>query len=264
MCASVATLPVSSISSSNSASVKIAAEEELLNRYQSGDVAAREELVHRFVPLAKRLAGRHSRSGESQEDLEQVAVLGLLKAVDRYDPDLGPFVRYAVPNIIGELKRHFRDRGWTIRVPRSTQEHYLAVKGATDQLSAEIGRSPTPKEIAEQAGLTLEDVMEALEAATRAYSAIPLDAPHPGEDEEHRTLGDTLGAEDPGYASVELGDLLTPAFLALPERGQAILKLRFVDDLTQREIAERIGISQMHVSRLLRRALDRLAAAAAP
>ena len=236
-------------------------EERLLRRYQRGDVAAREELVHLFLPLTKRLAGRYRHTGESLDDLEQVASLGLIKAIDRYDPALGSFVRYAVPNIIGELKRHFRDKGWGMRVPRSMQERFLQVNRALGELSGELGRSPTPKDVAEHTGLTLEEVLEALEA-TAAYAPAPLDAPYPGDQDGDRTLGDSLGAVDPGYGLVELGEALTPAFRALPAREQAILKLRFIDDLTQSEIAEQLCISQMHVSRLLRRSLDRLAAAA--
>ena len=236
-------------------------EEQLLRRYQSGDIRAREELVHRFLPLTKRLAARYRHTGESQDDLEQVASMGLIKAIDRYDPDLGPFVRYAVPNIMGELKRHFRDKGWGVRVPRSVQERFLQVNDALDQLASRLGRSPSPRDIAEHTGLALEEVLEALEAAT-AYSPVTLDAPHPGDGDTDRTLGDNLGAEDPSYGFVDLGQALAPAFRALPAREQTILKLRFIDDLTQSEIAERIGVSQMHVSRLLRRSLDRLSVAA--
>jgi RNA polymerase sigma-B factor len=244
-----------------SASNRLESDEQLLRRYHGGDVRAREELVVRFMPLTRRLAGRYRHTGESQDDLEQVACMGLIKAVDRYDPDLGPFVRYAVPNIMGELKRHFRDKGWGMHVPRSVQERFLQVNDAMDQLSGRLGRSPSPKDIAELTGLTVEDVLEALEAAT-AYSPITLDAPHPGDGDTDRTLGDSLGAEDPSYEFVDLGQALAPAFRALPPREQLILKLRFIDDLTQSEIAERVEVSQMHVSRLLRRSLDRLNAAA--
>jgi RNA polymerase sigma-B factor len=244
-----------------SASTRLDSDEQLLRRYQEGDVRAREELVHRFLPLTKRLAGRYRHTGESQEDLEQVACMGLIKAVDRFDPELGPFVRYAVPNIMGELKRHFRDKGWGMHVPRSVQERFLRVNDAMDELAGRLGRSPSPKDIAGHTGLTTEEVLEALDAAT-AYSPMTLDAPHPGDGDTERTLADSLGAEDPSYGFVDLGQALAPAFRALPPREQLILKLRFIDDYTQSEIAEQVGVSQMHVSRLLRRSLDRLNAAA--
>jgi len=234
----------------------------LVQRYRDGDVAAREELVRSFMPLARRLAGRYRHTGQSQEDLEQVAYLGLIKAVDRYDADLGPFVRYAVPNVLGELKRHFRDKGWGIRVPRSLQERFLTINAAIDQLSGRLGRSPTPKDIAEHTGFTLEEVAEALDASS-AYTPAALDAPHPGDLDGDRTLADGLGAEDQGYEMIELNQAVVPAFRALPERERTILRLRFIEDLTQAEIAEQIGVSQMHVSRLLRRSLDTLTAAAA-
>ena len=238
-------------------------EDQLLRRYRDGDIAARDQLVRHFMPLAKRLAGRYRHTGEAQEDLEQVAYVGLLKAVDRYDPDLGPFVRYAVPNIMGELKRHFRDKGWGIHVPRSLQERFLKINEAIDQLSGRLGRSPTPADVAAHTGFSLEEVLEALEASS-AYTPVTLDAPHPGDLDGDRTLGDGLGAEDPRYDFVDLGQALAPAFRALPEREQTIIRLRFIEDLTQSEIAEQVGVSQMHVSRLLRRSLDRLGAAADP
>lgn len=236
-------------------------EERLLARYRkTGDLAAREELISRMLPLAKRLAGRYRHSGESQEDLEQVACVGLIKAVDRYEPDVGPFVRYAVPNILGELRRHFRDKGWGMHVPRTVQENFLKVNEAMEQLSGQLRRTPTSRDVAEATGMSLEEVIEALDAG-RSYSPAALDAPHPGEDSEGRLLGDTLGTIDRGYDYVELGQAIAPTFRVLPEREQVIVHLRFFEDLTQSEIAERIGISQMHVSRLLRRALDRLQAA---
>jgi len=236
-------------------------EQQLLLRYRAGDSRARDELVRRFLPMTRRLAGRYRHTAESQDDLEQVASMGLIKAIERYDPDRGPFVRYAVPNIMGELKRHFRDKGWGMHVPRSVQERFLEVNEAMDELSGRLGRSPRPKDIAEYTGLSIEEVVEALEAST-AYSPVTLDAPHPGDGDTDRTLGDSLGEEDPRYAFVDLGQALSPAFRALPVRERTILKLRFIDDLTQSEIAEQVGLSQMHVSRLLRRSLDRLGAAA--
>jgi RNA polymerase sigma-B factor len=236
-------------------------EERLLARYrETGDLAAREQLIASLLPLARRLAGRYRHSGESQEDLEQVACVGLIKAVDRYEPDVGPLVRYAVPNILGELRRHFRDKGWGMHVPRTVQENFLRVNEATERLSTRLGRTPTARDIAAETGMSLEEVIEAFDAG-RSYSPAALDAPQASEESESRSLGDTLGGPDRNYALVEIGQAIGPAFKALPPREQAIVHLRFFEDLTQSEIADRIGISQMHVSRLLRRALDRLNAA---
>lgn len=237
-------------------------EQELLRRYADGDVQARQELIERFIPLARRLARRYRHSGEQLEDLEQVAFLALIKAVDRYDAELGPFTRYAVPNVLGELKRHFRDKGWGLRVPRSVQEHVMKVNQELERLSTTLSRSPTPADLAEATGLGVDDVLEALEAST-AYSPTALDAPQASDEDGDRTLHETVGSVEPGYDVVEWGQAVGPAFKGLPEREQQIVRLRFVDDLTQAEIAERVGLSQMHVSRLLRRSLDRLAAAAA-
>ncbi len=216
------------------------------------------------MPLAKRLAGRYRHTDEPREDLEQVACVGLVKAIDRYDPERGPFAHYAVPTMIGELKRHLRDKRWGMRVPRPLQERFLKVNASIDELSLRLGRSPTPKDIAENTGLSVEEVLEALEAS-RAFSPVRLDAPHPGDAQDaDRTLGDTIGAKDPHYGFVELGQALAPTVRALPPKQQTILKLRFIDDLSQSEIAEQVGISQMHVSRLLRQSLDRLGAATNP
>lgn len=227
----------------------------------NSDVCAREELVRRHLPLATRLAGRYRHTGEPQEDLQQVACIGLINAADRYDSAAGPFVRYAVPTIMGELKRHFRDTGWGMRVPRSLQERCLEVDRAVDALSTTLGRSPSPTDIAKLTGCSVEEVLEALEAAS-AYSPVGLDAPpRAGEDDGGGAASDRIGAEDPGYDLVELGQALGPAFRALPPREQAIVRLRFLEDLTQADIAERVGISQMQVSRLLRRSLERLDAA---
>jgi RNA polymerase sigma-B factor len=216
-----------------------------------------DELVENLLPLAKRLAARYRHAGESQEDLEQVACLGLVKAVDRYDPSAGPLVRYAVPTILGELRRHFRDKGWGIHVPRSVQENLLTINSASERLATTLGRTPRPRDIASATGMSIEDVIEALDAGA-SYTPAALDAPQRGDDPDPRSLGDALGSTDPNYELVELGQSIGPAFRELPEREQAIVQLRFFEDLTQAEIAERIGISQMHVSRLLRRALDTL------
>ena len=236
-------------------------EDRLLRAYAQGDLGARDEVIQRFMPLAKRLAGRYRHTGESQEDLEQVAYFGLIKAVDRYDPELGPFVRYAVPNVLGELKRHFRDKSWGMHVTRSIQERILKVNDATELLSARLGRSPSTGDLAKHLGITVEEVSEALDSAS-AYSPMALDAPQPGGEDGARVLGDTIGVEDGHYELVELGEAVGPAFRALPAREREIVRLRFLEDLTQSEIAARIGVSQMHVSRLLRRALDTLASAA--
>jgi RNA polymerase sigma-B factor len=236
----------------------------LLRYHREGDLQAREELVLRFVPLARQLAARYRHAGEAQEDLVQVACVGLLKAVDRYDPERGDgFTRYAVPTVLGELKRHFRDKGWSVHVPRATQELVLKVSDALGTLPAKLGHSPSPRDIATAIGAPVEDVLEALEAAT-AYEAASLDAPRPGTSGEAGwTYGDSLAEEERGYDVVEIGETLRGTLEALPERERLILKLRFEHDLTQAEIAERIGVSQMHVSRLLRRSLDRLSAVGA-
>jgi len=217
----------------------------------------REEMITDLLPLARRLASRYRHSGESQEDLEQVAYLGLVKAVDRYEPDRGPLVRYAVPTILGELRRHFRDKGWGTHVPRSVQENLLDVTAATDKLLTQVGRTPTAQEIAVATGIATEDVIYALDAA-RSYTPAALDAPVASDDSESRPFGETLGTTDEHFELVELGEAIGPAFRVLPERERTIIQLRFFEDLTQSEIAERVGISQMHVSRLLRRALDSL------
>jgi RNA polymerase sigma-B factor len=239
-------------------------DERLLQRYHGeGDLEAREQLVLCFMPLARQLASRYRHAGEPLEDLVQVACIGLLKAVDRYDIERGSgFARYAVPTMLGELKRHFRDKGWALRVPRATQELALKVSDALGALPAKLGRSPRPRDVAEAIGVPVEDVLEAMEAAT-AYETASLDAPRGGADDEEWTHADALGAEDHGYELVELGETLRGTLDALPARERLILRLRFEEDMTQAEIATRVGVSQMHVSRLLRRSLDRLSAAGA-
>ena len=236
----------------------------LLRYHEEGDLAAREELVLRFMPLARQLASRYKHAGEPQEDLVQVACLGLLKAVDRFEPDRGhAFTKYAVPTMLGELKRHFRDKGWAVHVPRATQELVLKVSEALAVLPGKLGRSPRPRDVAQAVGASVEDVLQAMEAAT-AYEATSLDAPRPGGGEEDGwTLGDSVAWDESGYELVEIGETLRGTMEALPERERTILRLRFEQDMTQAEIAQRVGVSQMHVSRLLRRSLDRLSAAGA-
>jgi RNA polymerase sigma-B factor len=239
-------------------------ERRLLVRYHElGDLAAREELCERFLPLARDLALRYTYTDEPFEDLLQVASLGLIKAIDRFEPGRGTkFTSYAAPTILGELKRHFRDKGWSLHVPRDLQERTLAVSRATETLSKELGRSPKVREVAEHLGCSVEQVLEAQEAAA-SYEAASLDAPAARDDEESASLVDLLGSRDDAYDLVEDRDAIASTWLALPDVERQVLELRFIHDLTQREIGERIGYSQMHVSRLLRRALTRLETAAA-
>jgi RNA polymerase sigma-B factor len=230
----------------------------------TGDAGARDELVRRFMPLAAQLARRYSSSREPLDDLLQVAALGLIKAVDRYELDRGTaFSSFAVPTILGELKRHFRDVGWAVHVPRALQELTLRVRAEVDDLSRTLGRSPTPAEVAESLDTPIESVIEALESAT-AHQAVSLDAPlrSSSPDERDAAWHERLGVEEDGYDRAEWRGALQRGIRALPGRDRLILSLRFDEELTQSEIAGRIGVSQMHVSRLLRRALDRLRAVA--
>jgi RNA polymerase sigma-B factor len=231
----------------------------LFHRYHvDGDLAARDELIRRCLPLARRLAGRYQRSAEPLDDLLQVASIGLIKAVDRFDPSRGTaFSSFAVPSILGELKRHFRDHGWAARVPRPVQERVLKVNAATERLSRSAGRAPTPKELAAALDLTVEEVLEALAAAS-AYDSISLEAPLASEEDSGGTFADTMGEIDDRLELVEYRSVVAATIRALPERERAVLSMRFDEDMTQSEIAERIGVSQMHVSRLIRRALARL------
>jgi RNA polymerase sigma-B factor len=237
---------------------RIDADRELLRRYQlEGDEWAREQLVRRFMPLARQLARRYERPGESLEDLVQVASLGLVKAIDRFDYDRGSaFSSYAVPTILGELKRYFRDSGWAAHVPRGMQERVMDVNQSVARLSCASGRSPSPADIAADTGLTPEEVLEALEAGL-AYDSVSLDTPR-GDSDEGDTYADTHGELDERFDLVEHEATIAPALRALPARDRLVLHLRFVEDLTQSEIAARVGVSQMHVSRLIRRALERL------
>jgi RNA polymerase sigma-B factor len=235
----------------------------LVRYHNDGDLAAREELTERFLPLARDLALRYTYTDEPFDDLLQVASLGLIKAIDRFEPDRGTkFTSYAAPTILGELKRHFRDKGWALHVPRDLQERTLAVSRETEVLSKQLGRSPTVREVAAALSCTVEEVLEAQEAAA-SYEAASLDAPTTRDDDEAAPLVDMMGGEDSAYELVESRDAIASTWKALPEVERQVLELRFTSDLTQREIGERIGYSQMHVSRLLRRALNRLETAAA-
>jgi RNA polymerase sigma-B factor len=235
-------------------------ERRLFTRYNDeGDVDARDQLIQRCLPLARHLAGRYSRSGESVDDLVQVASIGLIKAVDRFDPSRGTaFSSFAVPSILGELKRHFRDHGWAAHVPRAVQERALKVNAAVDKLTARHGRSPTPKEVARASGFSVEEVLEA-QQATCSFESSSLDsAPAHADGEAGLSYMETIGALDEHFELVEYRSAIDSAMRAMPKRELLVLTLRFDHDMTQSEIAAQIGISQMHVSRLIRRALDRL------
>jgi len=222
------------------------------------DASAREELVERFLPLARQLARRYQRGTEPLEDLVQVASIGLVKAIDRFDPARGTaFSSYAVPTIMGELKRYFRDSGWAVHVPRGMQERVMQVNAAVARLSRDLGRSPSAQEVAASLDAAPEEVLEAMEAAM-AYDAVSLEGARGPDSDEGDSYAETIGEEDAGYELVEYGAALAPELEALPARDRRVLYLRFVEDLTQSEIAERIGVSQMHVSRLIRRAIGRL------
>src|SRR3954447_3190991 len=235
-------------------------EELLFERYhRSGDPTAREELIRRCLPLARSLASRYARAGEPLDDLVQAANIGLIKAVDRFDPTRGiAFSSFAVPSILGELKRHFRDHAWAARVPRPLQERVMRVGASAERLASELGRAPKAKEVAADSGLSVEDVLEALEAGT-AFDSISLDAPvSRGEEDSGATYADSVGELDYRLELVEYRSVVAATIRALPRREREVLALRFAEDMTQSEIAARIGVSQMHVSRLIRRSLDRL------
>jgi RNA polymerase sigma-B factor len=233
----------------------------LFKRYlETRDPAARDALVERFLPLARQLARRYQRAEEPLDDLIQVASLGLVKAIDRFDADREvAFSSYAVPTILGEIKRHFRDRTWSVRVPRDLQELSLKVDRAVVAMSKELQRSPTVPELAEKLKVTEEQILEAMEASG-AYRATSLSAPR-GE-EQGDTLADTVGTEEHGYNVAEDRATLDSLLQTVTPREREVLRLRFEEDLTQAEIGERIGVSQMQVSRLIRQSVARLRAAA--
>ncbi|MEH0934549.1 SigB/SigF/SigG family RNA polymerase sigma factor [Micromonospora sp. CPCC 205543] len=219
--------------------------------------ALRNEVIEAWLPLAHHLAARYSGRGEPNGDLAQTAALGLIKAVDRFDAARGvDFAGFAIPTILGEIKRHFRDRTWNIRVPRRLQELRLRISEANGTLTQTLNRAPTVADVAEYLGVTEEEVLEGLEGA-RAYNAVSLSTPI-GDGEGAKELADTLGGEDSEFELAELRVALGPALATLDEREQKILTLRFYGNLTQSEIAAQVGVSQMHVSRLLARALTKL------
>ena len=231
--------------------------------YQAADsdqerLRHRERLVEQYIGLVEFLARRFRNRGEPIEDLVQVGTIGLLKAIDRFDLDREvEFSTYATPTVVGELKRHFRDKGWAVRVPRRLQELHLELTKVVGRLGQELGRSPTVAEIAKAAGASEEQVLEGLEIA-QAYNFTSLDAPIDTEDAGSTSFADHLGSEDEHLENLEYRASLAPEMAKLPERERHILYLRFFKGLTQSEIADRLGISQMHVSRLLNRTLMRL------
>jgi RNA polymerase sigma-B factor len=222
--------------------------------------AAREELTRRFLPLARKLAARYRSANEPFEDLVQVASLGLLRAIDRFDPDRGvPFMSYAIPTVLGELRRHFRDTGWAVRVPRGAQELALRADRTSREMTDQLGRPPRVDELATFMRLEIEDVLDALQAGQARYG-MSLQAPANNTEPDSETIGDTLSAEDERYALVDTRIDLTARIRRLPYLERKALVLRVGRDLKQREIAEHLGCSQMQVSRLLDRATTRLKA----
>jgi RNA polymerase sigma-B factor len=234
-------------------------ERRLLMRYREhGDMAAREELTRRLMPLARQLAMRYQRRSESLEDLVQVANLALVKAIDRFDPERGTALStYAVPTILGELRRYFRDAGWSVHMSRELQERTLKVEHVSERLTSQHSRSPSVAEVAAEMDLPEEDVVEALQAST-AYQSASLDEQIYEEDGSGSTLMDVLGGEDDGFELVEDRSATHSAMRVLDERARKIVELRFIAGMTQSQIGDELGVSQMHVSRLLRRALATL------
>jgi RNA polymerase sigma-B factor len=232
---------------------------ELLRRYHvDGDRAAREALVQRHLPLVRALARRYAGRGESLEDIEQVGAIGLIKAIDRYELSREvALTTYATPNVVGEIKRHFRDKGWAIRIPRGLQELNAKMSATIERLTARLGHSPSIAEISEELQTTPEQVLEAMEAGS-AYAPASLSA-GPGTEGELDPM-ETIGSEDVNFERSEQRASLEPALELLPDREREILRMRFEDGLTQTQIAEQVGVSQMHVSRLIRKSLARMRA----
>ena len=225
----------------------------LLAYHREGDQQARDQALLELMPLVRALANRYAGRGEPLEDLVQVGSLGLIKAVDRFDVDRGvEFSSYAVPTIVGEIRRHFRDKAWAMHVPRRLKELSVRLSRVLDELTTELGRSPTIAELAEASGADEEEVIDALDSA-QAYSTRSLNATF--EDGSDDPLAEKLGLEDPAFEEIEDGSLVAAGLDVLDERERRIVELRFFEEMTQSQIAAEIGISQMHVSRLLRRAL---------
>src|SRR5437764_10364308 len=235
-----------------------ASDADLLRRYhEGGDVRARQSLIERHIGFVRRLAQRYAHRGETIEDLTQVGCVGLIKAIDRFDGHYRvTLATYAAPNVLGEIKRHFRDKGWAVRVPRDVQELNVKLGRVVDELTGKLGRSPSVEELAKATHSSTEQVVEALDSS-RAYNTVSLSAPGPddGEDEGADPL-EHLGDDDQGYELAEERQLLREGFKELGERERNILHMRFFLGMTQSEIAERVGISQMHVSRLIRQSID--------
>ncbi len=236
-------------------------DQELLRRYhQENDLEAREKLIEQYLPLVRSLARRYSYRGEQLEDLVQVGCIGLIKAIDRFDIDRGvELTTYATPNIIGEIKRHFRDKGWSIRVPRGLQELNVRLSHLVEDLTVQLERSPTIAELAKAAGVEEEEVLEALESG-QAYATLSLSAGGGGGSDDGSDLDplESLGEIEHEYEVSEDRAVLAPGLRALDDRERRILHLRFFEGLTQSQIAQQVGISQMHVSRLIRRALEKI------
>ena len=231
----------------------------LLRRYhEDGDLQAREQLIEQYMSLVRSLARRYSYRGEQLEDLVQIGAIGLIKAIDRFDLERGvELTTYATPNIIGEIKRHFRDKGWSVRVPRGLQELNVQLSRLVEQLTVQLARSPTIPELAKAAGVEEEEVLEALESG-RAYTSLSLSVGGGGGDDDDLDPLESLGTEEHQYEVSEDRALLAPGFKELDQRERQILQLRFFDGLTQSQIAQQVGISQMHVSRLIRRSLEKI------
>jgi RNA polymerase sigma-B factor len=238
----------------------VAADDKILLRryHEDGDLAAREELIERYMSLVRSLARRYAYRGEQLDDLVQIGAIGLIKAIDRFDLERGvELTTYATPNIIGEIKRHFRDKGWSVRVPRGLQELNVQISKLIEQLTVQLGRSPTIPELARAAGVEEEQVLEALESG-RAYSSVSLSTGGGSDEDGELDPLESLGTIEHEYEVSEDRAVLAPGFKVLDERERKILHLRFFSGLTQSQIAAEIGISQMHVSRLIRRSLEKI------